>query len=297
MNKNKIAIILVNYNGTNDTIECIESIKKSTYDNYKVIVVDNASPEKDCKKITKKFPDVKLIESKENLGFSGGNNLGIKYALENDFDYIMLLNNDTIIDNLMINELLKNSDKNTITAPKMYYYKEKNRIWYAGGKIDKITGSVKHYKMNEIDNNEDKISNVTFATGCCMMINADIIKRIGMLNDSYFMYCEDTDFCLNALSNNIKILYIPNAKLWHKVSVSSGGEGSPFSTYYITRNRFYYISKYKNYFAFTAMLYSFITRYIRILQYKFKKNNIWKSIKKGVYDYKKKINGKVDKYF
>lgn len=294
-NKVNVAIVLVNYNGFKDTIECIESIKANNFKNYKIIVVDNASFSDDAKIIKEKCNDIILIKSKENLGFSGGNNLGIKYALDNKFDKILLLNNDTIIDADMIENLLKYSDDSTIVTPKMYYYDEKNVIWYGGGYINKFTGKANHYQINSEDQNDTDVKECTFATGCCIMIDSNIIEKCGYLSEEYFMYCEDTDYCLNLLKNNVKILYNPNAKLWHKVSKSTGGSLSEFSIYYMTRNRLIYLKKYKDYFYRTAYVYTILTRYIRMFQYWVKKDNKYKALKKGIVDYKKCILGNTEK--
>lgn len=295
MEKNSVAIILVNYNGISDTIECINSILKIKNRNYKIIVVDNNSKDYEADKLEKNFPDIIVIKSNKNLGFSGGNNLGIKYAMENKYEYILLLNNDTIIDSEMIDYLLKYADNNTITVPKMYYYTDKKTIWYAGGNISKLTGRVKHNRKNKIDHNsKENIKKCSFATGCCLLIHCDIINKIGYLNEEYFMYCEDVDYCLKALESKIKILYIPQAKLWHKVSKSTGGSFSHFSVYYMTRNRFIYIKKYRSYFSICAYYFTLIKCYIRIIQYMMKNDDIYKSISKAIKDYKKKITGKVD---
>lgn len=293
---NKVAIILINYNGLEDTLECIKSIELSNYKNYKVIVVDNNSKKDEGKIIKENCKQVKVINSKDNLGFSGGNNLGIKYAIDNHFDKILLLNNDTIIDSDMIENLLKYSNASTIVAPKMYYYSDKNVIWYGGGYISKLTGNAYHYQMNCEDQNDKDIKECTFATGCCMMIDSKIIQKYGYLSEEYFMYCEDTDYCLRLLKNNINIIYNPKAVLWHKISKSTGGKLSPFSAYYMTRNRLIYIKKFKNYFYPTAYIYTIITRYVRIIQFILAKNEIWKYIRKGISDANKNLVGKSDNF-
>ena len=263
-----IAVILVNYNGLDDSIECIESIKKSDCQNdVAVVFVDNASRVDETKVIKNKFSDVIVIRSDHNGGFSAGNNIGIKYALTENFKYIVLLNNDTIIDPQMITKLKENCAGNIVTVPKMFYYFEPNKIWYGGGHINRWTGNAKHNHMNKIDHS-DEVEYVSFATGCCMMLCSETIKKVGLLDEKYFMYCEDTDLCIRLIQNNIKIKYIPSAKLWHKVSSSSGDSNSPFCIYYITRNRLLYLKKYTGFFHKTAYMFSLGSRYIRLLQCK-----------------------------
>lgn len=287
---NEIATILVNYNGLKDTIECIKSIEVSTL-KADIIVVDNASSDNDLEQIKTRFSNVIGIQSEYNLGFSGGNNLGIKYALKNGYKYIMLLNNDTIIDKEMIYKLKKHSTENCICAPVMYYYDKPNLIWYGGGYINKYTGNAKHYfikqDISEIDLNDLKKNISSFATGCCWFLCSDIFKKIGFLEEKYFMYCEDTEFCIRLALNNICIKLIDDAKLWHKVSSSTGGETSEFAVYYMTRNRLNYIKEYNKFFFFTAYPFSVFSRIYRMIEYTLKKDSRGKAIYKGIKDHLK----------
>ena len=291
----KIAVVLVNYNGITDTLECIDSLNNSSVP-VDIIVVDNASIGEDINILTNKRPSVKLISSEINLGFSGGNNLGIEYALECDYEFILLLNNDTIVDQHMIRELLKHSNFNSVSAPIMYY-EGSERIWYGGGGINKFTGNSKHY--TEISNgksNMDGLMKCSFATGCCMLIHRDIFSLVGKWDESFFMYYEDTDFSIRLNINNVNINFVPTAKLWHKISQSTGGETSPFNIYYMTRNRLNIVKKHKSYFYFTAYFFSLVTRYIRMLEHRLLKKDGWKSFKKAIVDHRKQVYGKADKF-
>lgn len=291
---NKVAIIIVNYNGLSDTLECIESVNNSTI-SVDIIVVDNASCGDEIKKIGEKHKNVKIIASSKNLGFAGGNNIAIVYALLNNYEYIVLLNNDTIIDSHMVELLVGNTDKNHVAVPVMRYYYDKEMIWYGGGKVNKITGNVTHYLKNK------KVKNIapmecTFASGCCISIHRSIFEKIGLLDDRYFMYCEDTDFCIRLGINKINIRLIPDAILWHKVSKSTGGETSALSTYFLTRNRILCIKKYSNYFYKTALIYTVATRYIRMLQFKMKNKKEWKAFRKAMNDARKGVIGNPESY-
>lgn len=296
---NKLAIILVNYNGINDTLECINSILNSEYSNIivEIIVIDNCSTRDDLSMFNVYGNNVILIKNEINSGFSGANNIGIDYAIKNNFDYVLLLNNDTIIDKDMIDKLLSNSDTNTVTVPLMLYYNDRNRIWYAGGNISKWTGNNIHWYLNEILENvflEDRYC--SFATGCCIMLPVNVIKKIGKLEEDYFMYCEDTEYSIRMRINNIKILFVSDAKLWHKVSNSTGGTLSAFSIYYCTRNRFDYINKYKKYFKPTAFLFSLLSRCVRLIEYKLNGDVKWKAFYWGIKDYIKGKTG-MNNYF
>ncbi|MDD3139564.1 MAG: glycosyltransferase family 2 protein [Lachnospiraceae bacterium] len=239
---NKIAVILINYCNYELTCECIESIKESTYDNYMIVVVDNASPDNSGNKL-ENYKGIKFVQMKQNVGFAAGNNIGIKVALEHNCEYVLLLNNDTIIDSRMIESLLKNANENTVVVPKMYYFDlngKKDILWYAGGEIKYKSADGLHWEGGKKDSDQFSIQKqVSFATGCCMLIHKNILKKVGLFREEYFMYCEDTDYSIRLNKQNIDIIYVPDAKLWHKVSSSSGGEMSKFIVYYVVRNKIY----------------------------------------------------------
>lgn len=285
---NGIFVILVNYNGINDTLDCINSILATQLEGVSIVVVDNASDKDETIEIKNKYPNVITIRSTVNGGFSAGNNIGIKYALEHGATYIMLLNNDTIIAPDMISLLLTYCNDKTITVPKMLYYSEKEKVWYGGGEINRWTGTAVHCDLNRKEVPQSRRF-CTFATGCCMMIKADIFTTIGLLNENYFMYSEDVDFCIRLLNYGIRIEYIPQAKLWHKVGASSGGEMSPFSTYYGTRNRLNLIRENRSFFHKTAYWYCLITRYIRMIQAKDKM--VKRAFLKAIDDHRKGLWG------
>lgn len=254
-----VGIILVNYNSSEDTIECIQSIRKSNHRNTKIYVIDNGSSTAEVNKL--KTIDVhQCILSKENHGFSGGNNIGIRLALADNCDYVMLLNNDTVIDKYMIQNLLNEAKENVVTVPKMFYYDHKNIICYAGGEIDMRKGIVNLYGENKIDNSEfNEIKCVNFASGCCMLINRDIFYKVGFLPEEYFMYYEDVDYSMKLSVHNVSIMFIPNSILWHKISKES--RRTDFVEYYSNRNRFYFIKKYK--LGKLPYIYSFVTRVLK----------------------------------
>ena len=284
-------IILVNYKNADLTIECVHSLRKAKCDDLHIIVVDNNSPDNSYECLIEKLPNEIIIKSKENNGFSAGNNIGIKYALEHNADYVMLLNNDTIIDEFMIEHLLKNTDDFMVTVPKMYYYSQPEIIWYAGGNINKTLGKTVHVGENKLDDGSyEERKYVNFATGCCIMMPKVVVEKVGLWDESYFMYWEDVDYSLRLATAGIKILYVPKAKLWHKVSASSGVK-SPLSIYYGNRNRMYIMKKYK--FSIIAWMYFFATRAVYLIQSIFVKN-YYRYIIQAIKDYLNKVIGKVD---
>ena len=258
----KISIILVNYNGTNDTIECIRSINQSDYDNIDIIVVDNNSQES-CDAITE-MPNVTLIKCKENVGFGIANNIGAECAVTHDAAYIMCLNNDTVIGHDTIGKMLRVTNDTTITTCAIYYY-DSDELWYGGGEISRWKGNFRHkyYTINR---------NVSFVSGCCFVMTVNLYKEIGLFEKEYFMYYEDGDFSIKAQTNGVSLLYIYDAKIWHKVGRSID-RNIGAKDYYLTRNRLYILKKYKHYFRYTAKIYYYITRYIYIIMALMKGND------------------------
>lgn len=261
----KVSVIIVNYCHPEITMKCINSIKGNSHLITNIIVVDNASPDDSYEFLKNKVPyDVVLIKADENHGFAAGNNIGIKYALENGADYIMLLNNDTEIAPNMISILLQYTNDNIVTAPKMYYYDDPKRIWFAGGKYYTCSGQFKHIGENELDSQKyDTNIECDFLTGCCFMMTAKVACTVGYLDENYFMYVEDVDYSLRLRNEGVKLMMIPKAKLWHKVGVSSGGATTRLNIYYGNRNRFYLQKK----FGFNCIIrwITFITRIALII--------------------------------
>lgn len=289
--KSSVFAILVNYNTPLLTQECIDSLKKSTYQNIHIIVVDNGSIDDSSVQLSK-VGGIVFLHSNQNLGFSGGNNIGIKYALEHDADYIMLLNNDTIIDPNMVRILLENNNGENITIPKIYYFPKGNKhIWAAGGELVKFDSDAIQRGLNELDNGQyNSASNISFCCGCCFLTSAQIWKKIGLLREEYFLYCEDTDFSVRLKQNDVKVRYIPEAVMWHKVSASSGGENSKFIAYYVTRNRLYLaVVNHLGMKAVLAVLIQSIGRYIKSF---FKSNKSYRIVPFALFDEVKGNMGK-----
>ena len=236
-------------------LNCLESIfqSKGKLDLWQVIVVDNASSDGSVEVVKSKYPQVELVENKTNLGFAAGNNVGIKYALENDADYIGILNNDTLVDENFIEELINVLEKDGnigVAVPKIYFAKgfefHKNKykenelgrvIWYAGGEIDwkNVIGS--HSGLDEVDKGQfDEDGETQMATGCCFLVKKEVLEKVGLYDDRYFLYFEDADFSERVKKAGYKIMYEPKAIIWHK-NAQSTGAGSNLQTYFQTRNR------------------------------------------------------------
>lgn len=253
----KVFISVINYNSRENTLACLESLGKVHVSGFdlEIIVIDNASKEPFTLD-TKDYPNLAIhfIKSEKNLGFAGGHNLGISYALKNDADYIIILNNDTYVKATFIDELLsvaKIDEKIAVISPKIYFapgfefhkdrYKKEDRgrvFWYAGGILDWNNLIGRHRGVDEVDHGQhDTDQETDFATGCCMLLRIDALKKAKLLDDRYFLYYEDSDLQERIKRLGYKVYYAPRSVIWHKNAGSSGGSGSALHDYYISRNR------------------------------------------------------------
>lgn len=227
-----VFIIIVNWNGGNITVDCLDSLSKLSYRNVQTLVVDNASSDGSVDAIRNRFPDVMVLEMKENLRFAGGTNAGITYGLEHGGEMFLLLNNDTTVDQGFLSAMvdrITSSGEIGMVAPKIYYHGDPNRIWFAGGSISMWTGTMKHTGIRETDNGQyDILKEIEYTTGCCVLVKREVVERVGLLDESYSMYTEDADWSMRVRRAGYTIVYEPNAKIWHKLSVSSGGHLSWF---------------------------------------------------------------------
>lgn len=243
----RVSIILLNLNGYQDTRDCLESLQQVAYPNFDVIVVDNGSSDDSSARLQKEFPSIKLLGSKENLGFTGGNNLGIEHVLANGAAYVLLLNNDTVVDERFLDELVRvgeTSPRIGILGPKIFYASEPQRIWYAGGRVKYGRGSCDHVGKDQLDSDVSFSSTETtdFITGCAMMIKSEVFRNIGLLDSKLFIYWEDNDFCMRARHAGYSCVFVPTARVWHKISRTCGLQ-SAFTLYLSTRNQLTWIAK------------------------------------------------------
>lgn len=287
----KVAIVILNYKNSKDTIECVESLEKINYKNFEIIIVDNDSRDNSVEILKNRFNGKHIIlDSKKNGGFAYGNNVGIKYALKNKADYILLINNDTTVEEDFLDILVETAEKDEkagVTTGLIMNYYDRNKIWYNGGEIDwnKFYG----YHLNERGNlstlEEEK--EITFATGCLMLIKKEVFERVGLLPEEYFMYYEDVDFCAMVKNKGYKIIYNSKSKIYHKVSASSGEEESPFAIEWNTRNRIKFYKKYKNINKGMKKnifpIFFYTTRLLKVGKYlKEKRVDKIQSLKKGI---------------
>jgi GT2 family glycosyltransferase len=244
----KVSIVVLNWNGLENTLECIESLLKINYPNYEIIVVDNGSSDGSAQTLKDRRYKITLLENAENLGFSAGNNVGILYALEHGADYVFLINNDTVVDPDVLKALVDVGERDARTGmigPKIYDFYEPDKVWFAGAFIDWKTGESSHLGTGEIDRGQFyAVIEVDRLTGCAMLIKRVVFGKIGLLDPDYFLYFEDVDFCVRARKAGYKNICVQNAKVWHKESMSTKAKyGSPLHTYYHNRNRLIFLKK------------------------------------------------------
>lgn len=283
-----VSIILVNYNGCKDTIECYDSLIQINYSNYHIVIVDNCSTE-DIEILYEKCPKAQIIRAEQNNGFSAGNNIGIEYAKRKyNSDFYLLINNDTVVDQDFLSSLVDTSmhyNDKAIVAGKIYYYSNHNKIWSAGGDYFRKSGLTIQY--SGIENGQfNQRKEITFATGCLLLIPKDILSNVGNLDEQYFLYCEDTDYCQRALDGGYKIIYEPNAVIYHKISASVKYK-SFNQEYYMIRNNYFIAKEYGTGISSIIQLSYFYAK--QIVK---RKINI-KAFLKGYNDYRRGITGKL----
>ena len=261
MINSKVAVIIVNWKKYDITSSCIESILNSTNSNFKIILVDNESDNKKVKNF-KYRNEIKIIQNKKNEGFSKANNIGIDYALKNNYDYTILINNDTIVEKNLIEVLLKTAQaKNfSVVQPLILKYNGKE-IWNAGGRINYFFGNfITRKKVGNSLNSSHELTE--WLTGCCCLFKTKIFKEIGKLDESFFAYYEDVDFSLRLKKHGYKIGFTSKTHIYHYESFSSisnnskGGKLSPYIHYLNIRNHILILKKHSDLFnSFGTRLY------------------------------------------
>lgn len=240
-----VAIVVLNWQNAPDTLDCLNSVTKLSYDNYHTIVVDNGSKDDSVKQIQSAFPEVNLIALPDNLGYAAGNNAGIRQGIKQGADYIFVLNNDTLLAPDTLQKLVSVAEKNPqvgMVGPKMYCYQPDDMIFAAGSVIEWRKGDIFHRGMfiaDEIWSDNIAPEPVDFITGCGVLVRRELIETAGPLDLSFFLNYEDVEWCVRARRMGYEVWYTPDAILWHKISATLG-EASPANTYYMTRNALFF---------------------------------------------------------
>lgn len=248
MESKKIGIVTVTYNSYGFLSDFISSVRDQSHKNYAVYCIDNASSDGTQNRL-REMTDArwKTHFSDENLGFAEGSNRGIQAALDDACDWVLLLNNDTSFGPEFLSEMVDGclSQGWKVVVPKIRFDTPPGHIWYGGGGFNPRRGYTGyHAGIGEIDKGQyDTAKTVRFSPACAMLVHRDVFQEVGLLDETYFVYFEDTDFCLRLGQANISIGYWPRAALVHKVGGSTGGGTSPFTARITARNRLYYLKK------------------------------------------------------
>ncbi len=239
-------IIILNWNGLNDTIQCVESCRKLEFPSFRIVVVDNGSDDGSEVTLKKQFPWLDVLQTGKNIGYAGGNNIGIKYALEQKADYIWLLNNDTVVDPMALAELINVAETDPsigMTGSKILSYMDPSRLYYAGGWIDVDLGDSGHFGYGETDDHRyDDVVDTGYITGCSLLVRSSVLDLIGYMDVDYFLYFEESEWCVKAKRHGFRLGYVPKSIVYHKESVSTRKISGAY-TYYMTRNRLYFMSR------------------------------------------------------
>lgn len=286
-----VAIILVNWNGLEFTRACLSSLEKVDFPDFQVILVDNDSKKPEGQVLKKEFPKLVLLENEQNLGFAGGNNVGIRKALEMGFSHIMLLNNDTLVEPDFLGKMILAFSKNPklgLLQPMICFLDEPEKIWSAGGKFISLLGRAKTLGDRKTLKNYQPFSKkLDWATGCCMLFTREAILQSGLLNEQYFAYFEDVEWSLRIRNQGFEIGLVPEAKIYHEAggsSKKSHSEGTLSARvfYYHVRNQFFLLRSQKAGLGFLYHLGRFkLWIFYFLLRGRFRK---LKAVAKGIKD-------------
>jgi GT2 family glycosyltransferase len=222
-------IVVLNWNGADDTLACLESLATVVSPSCRVLVVDNGSTDGSAERIFEVFPEVELLLLPSNIGYAGGNNAGFRRVLELKAEFVIFLNNDTIVDAGFCTPLLEMLQSNPlagIAVPKIFYMDRPCTLWYAGGMVTLSTGLIRHVGLRQKDAPQFDHPGITgYATGCCIAMRCRDFEEAGGFDEGFKMYAEDVDLSLRIRSLGMSINYVPSSRIWHKVTASL--QGSP----------------------------------------------------------------------
>jgi len=239
-----VHVILLNWNRCDDTLECLASLRSSTYHPLHLLVVDQHSNDSSPSRIRATYPEVEVVELGQNVGFAAGMNAGICHALEKRATHLLLLNNDTIVHPEMVAELMAQLKPGVgMVGPAIFYYDRPVEVWSTGGDIHPLLleMSGNHGRDRALPSQPEAQG---FLSGCALLMPRATVERVGLWDERFFMYYEDLDYCLRIKESGLTLVLAPAAHLWHKVSASSGGSASPAERYQMAKSSGLYFRKY-----------------------------------------------------
>ena len=253
-----VAAIVLNYNGKDVTLEALSSLTGMDYPNYELVVVDNGSTDGSYEAIAESYPQVVQVRTEENLGPAGGANLGIRWALDRGFDYLMILNNDIEVEPSMLTALVAMAESREdigVVGPKGYYYWDRERIWSAGGELRFAEAITSERGEGELDRGQwDRAEEVDYVNGCVMLVKRECFEKVGLWDPVFHLAVEDADFCWRVKEAGWTCWYAPSARFWHMVSASTGGYKAP-KTFQTARSTAIFIRRYANAWGWVRALF------------------------------------------
>jgi GT2 family glycosyltransferase len=235
-----VYVVTLTWNQKADTLDCLESLSQMTYPNYRLLLVDNGSKDGTSEVVRGRFPDVTVIVNPENLGFQGGFNVGLQRALDEGADYVLMINNDTFVEPDILSELVAHAGAPDVgmVAPKIYYANEPQLIWTLGGMRHPLTWEITDTGQKQPDRGQwEDVLNRDYLIGCALLIKRSLLEEVGLFDTGFGpIYYEDSDLSIRARSAGYRLLTVPSARMWHKVSASGGGNDSPRVRYLMARN-------------------------------------------------------------
>ena len=287
-NDPKVIVILLNYCNWQYTLDCVQSLNQCIYSNFKIIIIDNNSPNDSERMLREKLPNSLIYQTGSNLGYTGGINFGIKKAIEEDFSYILILNPDTLVDPNFLNILVEGMEVNPTAAAgcgTIYHYPKTNDIWYAGGKMVPWRGLAVHNHTfpNENGRMDKRPRFVSFITGCMAFLRRSTLLDIGLQDERFFMYLDDIEYSARITKKGYDLLYIPSAIIYHRIEAE---EESPFKLYYSVRNRLLLIStSFSMIERIIATIYFLMVITVKLIVWGAVKPSLFRAAYAGLYDY------------
>jgi GT2 family glycosyltransferase len=239
-----VSVIVLNWNRCADTLDCLESLARLDYPNVRVILVDNASVDGTVAAVRERHPEVDVVENSENLGYAEGNNVGLRLAQAEGADFVLLLNNDTVVRPDFLTHLvatLRARPDAGVAGPTILFHDHPNVIWSAGGSVSARDGRSSMIGLREAEATLPvEPREVEFVTGCALLTRREAIEHVGYLDPRFFTYYEETEFCARVRRAGFQVLHVPRSRIWHKISLEKQ-EASARVTYYMVRNRLLFL--------------------------------------------------------
>lgn len=258
----KVSIVILNWNGKNDLLECLDSVDRIEYSNFEVIVIDNGSVDGSVEALRQRFNKAIIIENKENTGFCRGNNIGISLALERGAEYLLILNNDTLVEPLILKELqgaVSREQDKTIVNPLIAYWQDRRQIHWLGAKIDWGNAGLYARRQEKDCLLTNELQDSDFVSWCAAFFSRQAIEATGYLDEAFFAYYEDIDWSLRAKKKGFKTMIFPKVLVYHKCSRSSGGVYSPTVYFFIFRNKFVLMHKHARVLRKLQFSFNYVT--------------------------------------